>query len=379
MRDTPFQFEVENLIAQFISAMDDIIVKRYNANREAQDQLLVRMLYSPKERVLLDLVDKAQNIQLPVVAISIASIARDQSRVFNKIHGSNYASSNTRVAGKLPQPVPINITVNFSILTRYQKDMDQILSNFIPYFDPYITLSWRIPDMQNQEIRSTVEWSNSVALNYPLAQNVPATTIARLAGDTSFTIKGWLFKSIPDTNNGGGDPLIYTIYTNFYALCSITGYDSTIPKDSEYWEEKIITVPNINVYSLSATTLSADTAYFYNNVYIDNTIFAEYGVFDTLSANSISATKFYGDGSGLINLQTNIKKFSQVIGDGSATTYTVTHNFSTLNALTQIYDNNTGIVVYPTIQNIDQNNTQIYFKNAPALSAYKVVMMSYFK
>ena len=86
MRDTPFQFEVENLIAQFISAMDDIIVKRYNANREAQDQLLVRMLYSPKERVLLDLVDKAQNIQLPVVAISIASIARDQSRVFNKIH-----------------------------------------------------------------------------------------------------------------------------------------------------------------------------------------------------------------------------------------------------------------------------------------------------
>ena len=320
MKDQPFQFEVENLIAQFIAAMDDIIINRYNNNREVQDKLLVRMLYSPKERVLMDLLDKAQNIQLPVISISIASIARDPSRVFNKIAGSNYATpNNPRTLGKLLQPVPINITLNFSILARYQKDIDQILTNFIPYFDPYITLSWRIPDMQDQEIRSTVEWSGNAVNSFPLSQNVPANQIARNQIDTTFTIKGWLFKQIPVN---GGDPLIFNITTNFYALCSINGFSQNIPQDSIYWDQ---------------TTLSGASA----------------GIIIPIP-----------------------RVFDMVIGNGISVNYTIPHNLGTFNTLVQVYDTITKNIVYPSIQNIDVNNSFIHFSNAPSISAYKVVIIA---
>ena len=362
-------------MSQFMAAMDDIIINRYNNNREVQDRISVRMLYSPKERVLLDLVDKAQTIQLPVISVSIASISRDPSRVFNKIVGSNYSSpQSTRVKPRLPQPVPINITVNFSILARYQKDIDQILSNFIPYFDPYITLSWRIPDMQDQEIRSTVEWSGSVVQNYPLAQNVPSSTIARNVVDTSFTIKGWLFKEIPSIDNG--DPLIFTITTNFYALCSIEDYGSAT-KDPLYWESVTLSavkfIPKIITDSLSATSLSAEYLRVYDNVIIDNLIWAEYGYFDTLSAIEIDAYKFIGDGSGLTNIVP--KSYVSIIGDGITTSYNIPHNFGTLNTLVQVFNYMTEVVVYPSIQNTDVNNTNINFKNPPAVSAYKVVII----
>lgn len=72
--------------------------------------------------------------------------------------------------------------------------MDQILSNFIPYNNPYVILSWPLPDEFSttiKEIRSEVLWSGSVSLTYPdeLQPNQPA----RVSADTSFTIKGWLF------------------------------------------------------------------------------------------------------------------------------------------------------------------------------------------
>jgi len=377
MKNQGFQFEVENLMAQFMAAMDDIIIKRYNIDRVAQDQIQVRMLYAPKERVLADLTDKAQTIQLPVVAVSIGGITRDTTRVFNKIQGSNYISPNPKQAGKMPQPIPVNITVNFSILTRYQKDMDQIISNFAPYFDPYIVLSWRVPDMADFEIRSTVEWSNTIALTYPIG--LAAGQVARVEAETSFTIKGWLYKALPDANSG--DPLIFTIFANFFALSSIDGYQPNLPHDISYWEAKTLSatpiaeyLPSLLVYNLSAASLSASHAHIFGDIIIDDTLYSDLGIFYGLSSYSISATHFYGDGSGLSNV--GAKKFVMVIGDGINTDYSVTHGFSSLNLLTQVYDYFSETLVYPSIQNTDMNNTLIHFKNPPSLSSYKVVIVA---
>lgn len=165
-------------------------------------------MYAPKQRVIFDLVNLAQNITVPVVSVSISNIARDESRVFNKINGYYFSpgTSDAEAQSKsihYNSPVPVNITVNMSIMTKYQSDMDQILSNFIPYNNPYIILSWKVPaDLSNtgfaipQEIRSEVLWSGSVNLSYPT--DISATEKYRIIGDTSFTIKGFLF---PATKN----------------------------------------------------------------------------------------------------------------------------------------------------------------------------------
>jgi len=211
-----YHWEVKDLLTQFLQAFDGAIVKRYDNKGNVGNNIAVRYVYAPKQRVLFDLVDPAQNFTLPVVAFFINSVSRDQSRVFNKLYGQfnvnpNIAGFTTSTADQNLQPVPVNIEISVSILTRFQTDMDQILSNFVPYSDPYFIISWTRREMPNIEIRSEVLWNGQLSMGYPVEQQPTQPT--RVTCDTSFTIKGWLFKA--DTNPVGR---IFKIDTNFYSV-----------------------------------------------------------------------------------------------------------------------------------------------------------------
>jgi len=218
MRNYTYNFETSTMITQFMAAMDDIVVKRYNQDQSVADQLEVRFLYAPKERVLADLTDKAQTIQLPVISTYIGGISRDPNRVFNKVIGSYYNSGELGNLGLMPQPVPINLTLNMMIWTRYQKDMDQIVSNFVPYFDPYIEVSWKIPAMNDFEIRSKIVWNSNINFTYPF--DINSSQVARIQAETSFTIEGWLYKSM----TGQSTNKIFTTYANINTVDSLSAY-----------------------------------------------------------------------------------------------------------------------------------------------------------
>ena len=228
VKNQTFHFEIKDLVTQFVAAFDDIIIKRYDKNRVPQNDVQVRYVYAPKQRVLYDLVNKAQNLTVPVVAVNINSVSRDESRVFNKLAGF-YVS---RGAGELDTqinsqfyrtPVPVNIQINMSVITKFQTDMDQIISNFVPYNNPYIILSWKVPftilqSTVPQEIRSEVLWDGGITLSYPT--DIAANEKYRIVGDTAFTIKGWLF---PYVQNPTGN--IFYIDTNFRTASILTSYE----------------------------------------------------------------------------------------------------------------------------------------------------------
>ena len=212
-----------------MSMLDDVVVARrpkQNFN-EAVDWIKVRFVYSPKQRVLLDLLDKAQNIQLPVVAFYLGGINRDTNRVWNKLDGFYARSPDPAYTKKINQPNPVDITLNCSVLTKYASDMDQILTNLIAWTNPQHILSWRIPAIPEQEIRSPVIWNGTVNTTYPTDLN--ATQVARYQADTSFTIKGWIFKAIPEKS----DAKIFKIYSDFSLIPGITTKYSLDELDSE--------------------------------------------------------------------------------------------------------------------------------------------------
>jgi hypothetical protein len=99
-------------------------------------------------------------------------------------------------------PVPVNLEVSMSILARYMQDVDQIISNFVPYNNPYIILTWKVPDdygaEYDQEIRSEVLWSGN--LSYSTPTDTTFSEKFRITVDTSFTIKGWLFPEQKDNS-----------------------------------------------------------------------------------------------------------------------------------------------------------------------------------
>lgn len=212
-----------------MSMLDDIVIarrKRQNFN-EAIDWIKVRFVYAPKQRVLLDLLDKAQNLQLPVVAFYLGGINRDTNRVWNKLDGYYAKSPDPAFTKKIPQPNPIDITLNCSVLTKYAGDMDQIISNLIAWTNPQHILSWRLPKVYDHEIRSPVIWNGSVNTTYPTDLN--SSQVARYQADLGFTIKGWIFKNIPEKSDGK----IFTIHSDFSLTNELTTKYSLDELDSD--------------------------------------------------------------------------------------------------------------------------------------------------
>lgn len=248
MKNRAFHFEIKDLLTQFIAAFDDVVIKRYTRGgrdreeptgnvleRTPKQDVEVRYVFAPKQRVMYDIINKAQNLTLPVVSVDIASVSRDDSRVFNKLEGTSPIPINEHmgdaeqrdlfVKGDLAEqslgysqflmPVPINLEVNMSILARYMSDIDQIISNFVPYTNPYIILSWKVPAdfgaQYIQEIRSEVLWSGDLAYNTPT--DTTYNDHFRITVDTGFTIKGWLFAEKKSTQ-----PAVFEVDSNMYTV-----------------------------------------------------------------------------------------------------------------------------------------------------------------
>ena len=201
MKNRYYGFELKDMIRQFITAFNSVIVNRYNKDKAVVDQIKTGFYYGPKERALQDIVNKSQSLKLPTIAVHYTSVSRDSERVFNKIPGFYYTKAPSVSGGGvssdyLKTPIPVNVGISMSIMTKFQTDMDQILSNFVPYNNPYIIISWKVPSSQNLandlEIRTEVLWDGNISLDYPV--EVSGTQPARIIADTSFTMKGWLFK-----------------------------------------------------------------------------------------------------------------------------------------------------------------------------------------
>lgn len=208
MKNYTYHFEIKDLLTQFAAAFDDVVIKRYNKNRVAEQSISVRYVLAPKERVMYDIVNKAHNLTLPVIAMNVASISRDNNRVFNKLDRI-YNYIDEKSSTNMRMPVPINIEVSVSILSRYMQDMDQILSNFIPHTNPYFIISYKEPSITQEavEIRTDVNWNGSINMSSPT--DITFSDKFRIIADTSFTIKGWLFRDTNETT-----PPIITISYN---------------------------------------------------------------------------------------------------------------------------------------------------------------------
>jgi hypothetical protein len=272
MYNKGFHFEIHDLLTQFIAAMDDVVIARYNKDREEKEQIKVRYVHAPVQRILNDIVNKSQNITLPVIAVNINSITRDEGRVFNKIEGFYQAVKTVgadKTSARIPMPVPVNLGVSVSILTNYQSDMDQIISNFVPYSNPYIIISWKIPEEFNisdiTEIRSEVLWSGTINTDYPF--ELDSGTKPRFQATTEFTIKGWLFPATAKdlTKN------IYFIDSHLHTTNRINlNYDSFLSLSGDNTETETVSIsaaPDItNLYLLNPTYELSGTRVVVENV-----------------------------------------------------------------------------------------------------------------
>jgi hypothetical protein len=223
MIDYSYFFENLDLTNLFVSAFDDAFVYRYNAiDRSVKERIDVRYINGPKHRVLHDLNDRAKTLTLPVVTFEQVSLARDTSRILNKGEHFYRSGGDDNKIAKIPIPIPVNLEFNVSIMTYFKEDLDQIIQNFIVNCDPYIIVSWKTPEAFGMpfldEIRSEIQWSGNISYTNP--KDLSPDTKWRIGADTSFTVKGWMFKSLDQRQAP-----IYTVRTDFKST-NLSGYYS---------------------------------------------------------------------------------------------------------------------------------------------------------
>jgi hypothetical protein len=215
MKTYTYHNEIKILLAQVMNALDDLVIRRFNEINDTTytDKINVSLVYAPKQRLLSDLVSKNQHIQLPVMALAIGGISFQKERAFNKIYGFTVDEHTKPEGGRFPQPIPIDLKLNFSVLTHYQRDVEQIITNIFNNFFPYIVISYRHPDL-GHEVRCIVEWDGNIGLTYPI--DIPAQNSYRVAADSSFVVKGWIYRN---ASNPWG--MIYNIPVTFTSVSAL--------------------------------------------------------------------------------------------------------------------------------------------------------------
>lgn len=272
MKQGPYYYEIYNLVTQFVHAFDDIVLKRVdNAELDTPEydgslqHLAVRFVYAPKSKTIHNLIDKNEHITLPCISVWITRIERDPDRITNKMDG--YRVNRGSKTKLVPAPIPINVTINMSIMTKYQNDMFRIVSNFVPYIDPYFYISWARNGTLDEEIRTEVKWNGGIDIQPPLEQ--PEKYSPRWIGDTSFVIKGYLFKKQSDPQGN-----IFKIDTEFSPHIEITNFENMeIEKENmdEYDSVGVDGLPDI--FGISSTTYKKSES---NNLSIYGEFLGEY-------------------------------------------------------------------------------------------------------
>jgi len=220
-------------MSQFVAAFDGMFLYRYDKNGIPKEKINVRYINGSKQRALFDIVNPAKNITLPAISINRKNLKRDSDRVQHKDQHMYRHHVNSKNVAKIPMPIPVSCDIDVSIIAHYKEDIDQIVSNIIPYCNPYFIISWKVPEEFgmdfDDELRSEVSWSGSFDYEEPI--EVDKAEKHRIIANTSFTIKGWIFPALETTvapiyvvNNtfsavGSGDDIqMYNAYSTLSGL-----------------------------------------------------------------------------------------------------------------------------------------------------------------
>ena len=108
------------------------------------------------------------------------------------------SSSTSWQSDSFKMPLPVKMTVTVSIITKFAQDYLQIIQNFAVNCNPYIYVSWQVPNgflNNTTEIRNKITWDGSILIKSPI--DILNNTTSYYECDTNFEIEGWLFGPVP--------------------------------------------------------------------------------------------------------------------------------------------------------------------------------------
>jgi len=197
------------------------------------------------------------------------------------------------------------------------------------------------------------------ALDFDTAAEVDSGDFIFVSAGTTYASTGWVQTLKPATI--GTDAISFTQFSGsgtYLAGAGITLTGNTFSAD--------VTPTSGNASLINtggAIELKTDTS---RGVSVDaNGVGINAGTGLTFSSGALAFASGYG-----------VRKYSTDLGDGSATSFTVTHNFGTRELTVQVYENGSPYAqVEADVEHSTSNTVTVAFATAPTSAQYRVVVV----
>ncbi len=208
MKYRSYNRELRTSTAQLLDVFSSVVIDRRDNQNNIQKLINVSCVYGNRSRILKSLENRNKTLKLPLISISMGNLSRDGSRVHDTHNGIINQRQEWKFNPIYNTPVPINIEYEMTIVTKLHEDMDQIISNFIPFTNPDFYVVWPNPKNPAINLKSQIVWNTDMNIQFPneITENDPY----RFTATTTFTYKTWMFPGLDAISNNDG-PLIHRI------------------------------------------------------------------------------------------------------------------------------------------------------------------------
>ena len=192
----------------FLDAFNDIRVARYEADgATVRRYLTVPLKLGLKQKTWYWINQRKDDEVLPMMSARLQACEFAQERVVNK--GAKIIQTSSIPDGTVSRflnPIPYNFTIQLSVWALYMIDVDQILEQILPFFEPFAMTQITIPELDATMDVKIVFQSCSPDVTFEMPDEERRVLIWNL----DFMVQGYLFRPVTDS------ALIHEIILNFY-------------------------------------------------------------------------------------------------------------------------------------------------------------------
>ena len=282
---------IKKTIISFGTLFNNIYIKHESQEGSDLSLLKVPIAYGPIQKFLARIEEKPDlrkrvAITLPRMSFELKSIQYDNSRKVSTLQTFKTISESGNPI-KVFMPVPYNIGIQLSIITKYNDDMLQIIEQILPIFQPQFNLTVDLVSSIGEKkdipmILENIQMEDNYESDYTTRRNLIYTL--------TFTAKTFLFGPIADSTEG----LIKKVQVDYYTTINSSNssrelrYTATPREIKDYNNDDSSTlVDNINEFQ--KTFEVTDASLLEENMYIS--INDEEMIIESIIGNAITVKR----------------------------------------------------------------------------------------
>ena len=177
----------------FLNIFRNVQIERLNAEGTVTGYKKVPLKFGTKEKVWYWLHQKKNDEMLPMMSVILNSVEYTPERQANKMRSIIKSTSiSTGELNKFLNPVPYNFEFTMSIWSLHMVDVDQILEQILPYFNPTISIRINIP-----ELDATLDLKVIFLMCTPdISMELQDEDIRVVKWNLDFSVQGYLFQPL---------------------------------------------------------------------------------------------------------------------------------------------------------------------------------------